>query len=291
MKILVTGRGGAASWQIRGEQIGRELEATVKPNATVHDMRAHDVVLVVKRVPTAMRADLRRSGRPWVYDIVDAYPQRSAAMLTRANAMRWLANELLELRPTSVIWPNLKMREDFNSNIGALRFIDGGHVIYHHARPGRIEVNPIREIFQTLAYEGSERYLEDWLRTILVECERRGLQFVVNPPTLASADAVIAVRGGQWLSYASRNWKSNVKLANAHATGTPFIGPREAGYLETASGAEYWADTPAEFKIALDWLVGQQGRRSVQDKFLPCRITLQTAAGQVREALTCAVKS
>lgn len=290
MKILVTGRGGAASWTIRGEQIGRELGATVIANASIHDMRAHDVVLVVKRVPPEMRNSLKRSGRPWVYDIVDAYPQKSGAMWTRANCMRWLANELLELRPNSVIWPNTKMREDFNSNIGALRFADGGHVIYHHARPG-IELNPIREIFGAIAYEGSERYLDDWAVTIAKECEHRGLRFLINPPSLANADAVVAVRGGQWVSYASRNWKSNVKLANAHASGTPFIGPREAGYLETASGAEYWADTPAEFRTALDWLIGQEGRLAVQARFLPCRISLQTAAGQVAEALKCAAKS
>ena len=65
LKILVTGRGGAASWTIRGEQIGAALGATVKPKASLEDMRAADVILVVKKVPDELLADLRKSGRPW----------------------------------------------------------------------------------------------------------------------------------------------------------------------------------------------------------------------------------
>ena len=51
MKICITGRGGAGSWQIRAVQIGAVLNAHVCQMATIEEMQAADVVLVVKRVP------------------------------------------------------------------------------------------------------------------------------------------------------------------------------------------------------------------------------------------------
>lgn len=280
MRILVTGKGSAASWNIRGEQIGAELGATVKPQATLADMRAHDVILVVKRVPDDMIVSLRKCGRPWVYDIVDAYPQRMNEPWQRAQSIRWLRDWLGLLRPTSVIWPTERMQIDGGG---------GGSVIYHHARPG-IALNPIRSTLGIVGYEGSLRYIERWQSLILAECQRRGMTFLINPSRMADVDVVLAVRDPQWRGYPSQHWKSQVKLANAQASGTPFIGHCESGYFETKSGAEYWAERPEEIGMALDWM-GEQSARLAMSRVMwrkGQQFTLEAAAAQVRGALCAA---
>lgn len=280
MKVLVTGRGGAGSWLVRGEQVGAAMGAKVKPMATVEDCRAADIILVVKRVPDELLSAIRASGRPWVYDIVDPYPQPQCAGWSLDESVRWVQDHLARLRPNAVIWPNARMRSDC---AGA------GPVIYHHHRPG-IERNPVRERVAKIGYEGSVRYLDGWLDVLQDECKRRGAVFVSNPAQLADLDVVVALRGGPWSGYASRHWKSNVKLANAHASGTPFVGLPEPGYQETATGCEYWATTPRELAIALDWLEDRGARRHVSDRFIAAAFPVERAARQVSEAL-CALTS
>lgn len=280
MRILVTGRGNAASWTIRGEQLGAAMGATVKPNATLADMRAADVIVVVKRIPLPLLLDLRRSRKPWAYDIVDAYPQREAMSWTRGGSIEWLRRYVRGLAPDLMIWPNAKMREDAE--------IDGT-VVYHHARPGMPE-NPIRDRIKTLGYEGSDRYL-DGIRDILqAVCARRGIDFVCNPARLADVDVVLAMRSPAWKSYAAANWKSNVKLANAHGSCTPFIGAPESGYVEMASGREYWANNPGEVGQALDWLAERSTRLDIARVFRQSMITVESSALLMRAAL-CKLKS
>lgn len=76
MRLLVTGKGGATgSWQIRGEQLGHAIGAEVVPFASLGSTSIGRGVLpiVVKRSPAQV---LKQIGdRPWVYDVVDAWPQ------------------------------------------------------------------------------------------------------------------------------------------------------------------------------------------------------------------------
>jgi hypothetical protein len=144
MKILVTGRGGAGSWAIRGEQLGRAMGANVKPMATLADCRAADVIVVVKRVPDELLHAVRQSGRPWVYDIVDAYPQPHCADWSPAQARQWLHDQLQRLQPTAVVWPNQRMRADAAYP---------GWVLYHHHRPG-IDTMVLRDRIYRVGYEG-----------------------------------------------------------------------------------------------------------------------------------------
>lgn len=267
MRILVTGKGGkSGSWKMRGEQLGGALGAAVKPNAT----DPADVTLVVKRTPLAVIAALK--GRKWVWDIVDAYPQPASYAWTRDQAIAWVHGRLAQLQPTAVIWPTQRMREDCDFGLP-------GVVIPHHHRAG-IERNPIREQVRTVAYEGAPTYLGRWADWIEDECIRRGWQFMVNPPRLSDADIVIAVRDGG--GYVSRHWKSGVKLANAHGSGTPFIGNRECGYLETAEGAEYWADDRKELVACLDLLTGQRTRREVGERFQQQAYSVERAADDLK---------
>ena len=277
MKILFTGKGTSGSWQIRGVQIGHALGARVVPMASLEDCKWADVIVAVKRIPEGLLDNIRRSERPWAWDCVDAYPQPESTHWDKARSMVWLRSELARISPTLAIWANRRMAEDARC----------GEVIYHHHRPG-IEVNPIREQMEVVGYEGSERYIAAWRPHLERECKKRGARFVVNPARLADLDVVVALRGQS--GYPQASWKSNVKLANAHGSGTPFIGAMECGYGETASYAEYWADLPAELSAALDLLMEAGKRREIQKEFLKRAYTIEQAAQRYREVL-CALKS
>lgn len=276
MRILVTGSGAAGSWIVRGEQIGNALGATVKSHATLADCQAHDVILVVKRISDELLQNIRASGRPWLYDILDAYPQKDCATWCPRQARTWLQMEIKRLQPTDVIFPNQKMRSDAES--------DGSPVIYHHARPAQ-RINPIRAELKVIGFEGHPRYLGDLAATILKICKRHNFDFLVNPPDLAILDVVLAVRAAPWNSYAAHHWKSNIKLANAHATGTPFIGPEENGYLETATGAELLSSSPTMLEQHILALRSQEERWVIQQRFLNAARPLSVAAAETLQAL------
>lgn len=279
MRILVTGSGTSGSWTVRGEQLGAALGATVKPRAGLVDMTDADVVIVVKRCSAEMLAALQACGRPWVYDVIDAYPQSVCSGWTPYESIHWLRALIGRLRPSAVVWPNERMREDFGG---------GGKVVLHHHRPG-LARNPIRKRIEVVGYEGSSRYLDDGLAEALSEqCRLRGARFVINPVQLADVDVVVALRSARWSGYALRHWKSGVKLANAHASGTPFIGAAECGYLEIATGGEHWAETPAEVGAALDALAPHGTRAVIAESFVAARFTLEQAAEQMRAVIaTC----
>lgn len=280
MRLLVTGRGGSGSWKIRGDQLGAALGAVVRPNASFSDCADADAIVVVKRVPDDLLGAIRKSGRPWAYDIVDAYPQPACSEWGKRQSIDWLRNHIGHLRPDVVIWPNARMRDDAGM---------AGPVVYHHHRAG-IATNPIRDRIQSIGYEGAEAYLDGWMPEIKAQCRLRGWRFVVNPKHLADVDIVLAVRGGQWCGYPQQHWKSNVKLANAHGSGTPFIGLSECGYMETAAGGEEFVRSPKDLGDAFDALSPVVVRRQISDGFRRCAITLDAAASQLREAL-CGLKS
>jgi hypothetical protein len=274
MKLLFTGNGTAGSWLCRGHQIGYALGATVDPLAGVKEFAAADVTVVVKRVNDERLAALRAAGRPWVLDVLDFYPQPEAASWSQREAIQWAQARLKKLSPTGVIWPNARMAEDVG-------FSGAQSVIYHHHRPG-IRRNPIRRDVKLVGYEGAAPYIEKWRPHIEAECDKRGWQFVLNPPQLAELDIVLALRGGNWNGYVPEHWKSNVKLANAHGSGTPFIGSPECGYRETASGCEYWASDLGSLRTAFDWLTEQRARENVSDRFLQRAYSVDQAATAYR---------
>ena len=272
MNLLFTGRGTSGSWKIRGEQLGHALGARVQPMASLDDCRWADVIVVVKRVPAELLQRIRQSGRPWLYDIVDAYPQPLCASWGPSESKEWLKDHLAMLKPDSVIWPNQKMKDDHRG---------GGAVLYHHHRPA-IKVNPIRTRIKAIGYEGSASYINGWMPAIEKQCRRIGAEFVLNPGNLSEVDVVLALRDRNHAGYPQRFWKSNVKLANAHGSGTPFIGLPEPGYQETASGCEYWATTGEELETALNWLESQSAREQVSERFLASAISIDKIAGQYK---------
>lgn len=265
MNVLVTGNGKSGSWKIRGEQLGAAIGATVLPRAAA--VVGYDLVVAVKRPPLV-------TGVPIVYDILDAWPQPAGNAWGKPECMTWLRKSVAAIRPVGIVAATRAMAADcaeFGVPVLALP---------HHARPG-LGRNPIREQVQVVGYEGAEHYIVGWRPLIEDECRRRGWRLVVNPARLADVDIVLALRGAT--GYAPRHWKSNVKLANAQASGTPFIGCREAGYMETAVGAcEKWADTPEELAQAFDALTPQGERRRAAQWMLSVAPTLDQLAGTYR---------
>lgn len=250
MHVLITGRGTSGSWKIRGEQLGNVLGAAVIPNAI--DVALYELAVLVKRPTTDLLQRLHRADVPVIWDVVDAWPQPGGNAWDRARCMEWLADQVKAIRPAGIVAATRAMARDcegFGMPVLALP---------HHARPG-LRQNPIRPL-KVLGYEGGEQYLGRWLPIIRRQCAARGLQFVINPAEVADVDILLALRDCD--GYAPQNWKSNVKLANAQGSGTPVICNREAGYVETASGAERWADDEEELAQAIEALTPTAARRT-----------------------------
>lgn len=276
MNILFTGTGNSGSWQIRGEQLGRSVGADVVVNAL--DVAAYDVAVLIKRPRIDLIERVHKAGIPLVYDVVDAWPQPAGNMWSKDDAMIWLDQQINKIKPAAIVAATNSMKNDL-AHFGV-------PVIHlpHHARPAQ-PLNVIREQVQVIGYEGSLTHLGNWRTIIEEECERRGWQFIVNPPRISDVDIVVALR--ETNGYPARYWKSNVKLANAQATGTPFIGCRESGYMESSiPGIERWADNWKELKLAFDQLTPHKERKRVHEWMLSVAPRLEPIAAYYREWLT-----
>jgi hypothetical protein len=272
-RILITGRGTSGSWQIRGVQLGRAIGATVQVDA--HDVAAYDAVVVVKRIPDALLARIHAAGVPLVWDVVDAWPQPEGNHWSADLALAWMRQQLARIKPAAVVAATAHMALD-------LQLMTAAPVLHlpHHARPLQPR-NPIREQVQVVGYQGGEQYIREWRKTITEQCRARGWRFVVNPPELGEVDIALALRDAT--GYPARAWKSNVKQANAQATGTPLICNREAGYVELAiGGAEKWADTPKELAKAFDALTPHAERVRVARWLRAAAPSLDTIAMRYR---------
>lgn len=269
LNILFTGNGRSGSWQCRGVQLGGQV-GTAKRNANHKDMKSYDAVVVVKRLNSQMLNEIRKSGKLWIWDVVDFYPQPTCGLWSKDEAVSWVRREIENAKPDGIIWPNQKMQDDV---------LMDGVVIYHHARLA--PVNPIREHVKTVGYDGSIKFLGRWRGWIESECRRRGWYFVERVP-LDKMDIVVAFRDGENNGYVQQNWKSNVKLANAHATGTPFVGHPEEGYLETWTGKECWVSNKKSLADSFDFLGDVNIRRGISDIFLANTYTLESRANQLR---------
>lgn len=264
MKILFTGKPNKGSWQIRAVQMAAEFGECI-PYATEKQCRAADFIVAIKRVPQEVLNAIRASGTPWAWDTVDCYPQPACSGWSREWSIEWMREQVRSMQPTVVCFATQRMRQDVGF---------GGAVIYHHHRPG-IATNPIREKIRVIGYEGASQYLGHWEKRLEQSARHIGAEFTMKPSALADCDVVVAFRGGAADCYATRHWKSNVKLANAHASGTPFIGQLDDGYRETMTGAEHWVDEPKDIDLALEWLSSQRERLRVSQVFRGASISVQ----------------
>jgi hypothetical protein len=277
VNILFTGSGKAGSWQIRGEQLGSAVGAAIHPQASVQHIARSDLVVVVKRCPDSVLMELRRQKKQWVFDVLDCYPQPQCGFWSKRQSIEWVKNEIARLDPSAIIWPNRQM------------FIDCGDdrpscVLYHHFRPSISSHTPKARLL-TVAYEGSEKYLDGWKPILADQCTQRGWSFVCNPSSISDADVVVALRASQYAGYAQVNWKSNVKLANAQGSGVPFIGQPEKGYLETASGSEIFIETKEQLSDAFDEVSSFEVRQRMSQIQTQKKYSIAQAAIDLRSFL------
>lgn len=266
-KVLVTSRSGSGSWSIRGEQLGNAIGATVERNAS--KVKGYDLAILVKRPKPDLLHRLHSVGIPIVWDIVDAWPQPEGSAWGKESCLQWLRDEVKAIKPVGIVAATQAMADD------CLEFGVPVLTLPHHARPKQ-PINPIRLRVQTVGYEGSERYLGHWKDALNSECVARRWRFMINPAHLSDLDIVVAFRSHK--CYASRNWKSNVKLANAQGTGTPCVLNRERGYLDTHQGGAEWADTPAELSEAFDYLTDVHVRQKAAHELRNSQLTLDMVA-------------
>lgn len=274
MPILVTGRGTSGSWAIRGEQLGSAAGFQVRRQA--ESAAGFSAVVMVKRPLDHIVRDCHLRRVPLIWDAVDSWPQPDGNEWGQLACEAWLVQQVATLRPALVIGATERMAMDVErlTNVPSV-------CVPHHARPDQ-KVNPIREMVFSVGYEGGPQYIAKWSESIEKECKRRGWVFVMNPESIASVDIVLALRDQD--GYAPRHWKSNVKLANAQATGTPFVGSPECGYLETRVGnAERFARTERDLSNAFDALSSYGERLRVQGWMMAAAPKLEKVATQYRE--------
>lgn len=257
---MFTGKGGkSGSWEIRGRQLGEALGAEIQPLAEVSDCRSADVVIVVKRTPTTVVNAIRASGKPWVYDVVDGWPQ--PCTWGEMDACTWLRGTLAHLAPTAVVFGTHRMQTDSG-------FTGPSLVLPHHAWP-KYQRDPVRQNVEVVGYEGSPLYLGRWRAVIESECRHRGWRFDING-NMQHADIGIALRdnGG----YPSKWWKPGTKLANLQALGIPALCSPERGCREIASGSEYWIERPEHVAHAFDELRDVDVRAAIAAVQEPLRL-------------------
>lgn len=243
MRILFAGNGGAAgSWLIRGEQMAAAVGAKFRSRVDDEALSKAQVVVLVKRPDVGTLSKLHRFNKPFVWDIVDAWPQPYGNEWDRARAVAWLRGELRRLSPFAVVFPNTRMMEDSDWTGPSL-------VLPHHSNPRYVQRMSAFNEQRVLAYEGAPRYLGKWDEALAHECARRGWIYT-KTEDISKADYVVALRDVS--GYPAPAWKSNVKTANARALGLPVIASPELSYKEFANGTEEWVTTGAELTFSLD---------------------------------------
>lgn len=244
MKILITGRSGSSgSFAIRGFQLGKAIGATVKLDANLQDCTQHDAVIVVKKVSPQTLQAIRLSGRPFIYDTVDPWPQSQPCTWNQSESIFWLRSHLAQLKPDVAVFGTVQMRQD-----GGL----GGLVLGHHSWQKYVaHPKTQREQAKVIGYEGSLLHLGKWRKVLEKECKKRNLEFIINGD-MTKVDAAVALRDG--ISYPAQNWKPATKLVNANALHIPTLCSREAGYEGVATGGEFWIDSEVDVAKALSQL-------------------------------------
>lgn len=189
---------------------------------TSEDISTSDVVCIVKKTRSSVLRDCRRHERLIVLDVVDFWPQPKHGMPSKGKKeSENLVVELInDISPDALIFPNWAMWSDFSKFFPTTP----STFIYHHYRPEYDPVTPRQNYNRprVLAYEGGD-YLGEWFPIIESVCSQLGLDFRVNPTSLKDADLIISARAERFQTYLNRNYKSNVKAANALGLVKPLV--------------------------------------------------------------------
>lgn len=266
LKVCFTSRSSSGAWQIRGLQIAAmrdNWQAVNKPSDG--DLEQCDLLCVVKKHDPKLIQRARRMGKPVVFDIVDSWaqPDDGVKYTDKGMARELFGSAWREIGADGYVFPTRRMQEDLGS------LVQENVTIYHHYWP-HIQINPIREHVAVIGYEGAD-YLGHWLPRIESACAERGIRFLANPQNYTDLDVVVLARGGEHGNFLARNYKSNVKLANAYGSGTPaLVHVDEMSAHDTDMGdVLFFTDRPGSFERQLDRLVESHAlRMSIHERFL-----------------------
>jgi len=281
MKIGFIGHESKGTWQIRARQIAPYLNADLDSN--MNNLK-YDLVILIKTPSPDLINRIKQNKIPVVWDVVDFWPQRIDRTLSNLNKdqiMNWVKPVLGSVDPKHIITATNTMKIDFES-LGYKNCT----TIYHHHRP-KIKINPINKLCQTIGIEGSIGQYGSWIEKLKIISKKLHMKFTTNHSTLDDLlhtfDIVIAQR--DFTGYAPKNWKSNIKLANAHASGTPGIFNTEQGYKETACGYEFWADTVDEIVECIEKLRSYDLRQNIHENFLKNTISIEQVIEQYKSLI------
>ena len=263
IRVCFCSRSRAGSWEIRGRQMAqmRSNWEAIDCNRSVN-VDDFDIFCIVKKIDHILLKKIQKAGKPIVFDIVDSWQQPFHDIIFgNKNLARWLFKKKWKnINANGYIFPNIAMYDDLNM------LVPNPTTIYHHHRPS-IEVNPIRQSVLKLGYEGGP-FLGPWKQRFENICERKGLEFVINPRRLADVDIVVLARGGLHGSFMANRYKSNVKIANAFASGTPALAhSNQASVRETGNDhILFFNDEPGSFERQLDRLIANYPLRASINK-------------------------
>lgn len=266
IRVCFTSKSSAGAWKIRGEQFASMRSNWVainRPNRS--ELMGIDLVCFVKKPSPDVLSLVRELRIPFVLDIVDSWAQPNDGLAVNGaeSARNLFAPVWKNIDADAYIFPNRRMERDLGSLVGSRT------VIYHHYWPN-IPSNPVRETVSTIGYEGAD-YLGEWEDRIRTYCSLRGVRFVINPISYSEMDVVVIVRGGVHGNFLARNYKSNVKVANAFGSGTPaVVHCGEFSAQETDNGDIYFfSDQRRSLERQLDLLVEDFDRRkNISARFL-----------------------
>lgn len=269
MKITFVGHESKGTWVIRAKQIAPYINAKLDANFTNDNC---DIIILIKKPEQKILEKIIKSNIPIIWDIQDCWPQtlnKNLGNAPREEFLKYFEDLLGNIRPNVVLATSTQMKKDIE-NFGYESVI-----INHHHRKS-ISINPLREKLQVVGIEGSPFQIGTWEKKLNRICNSLNLKFRANLNTavdkLAKFDVVINIRDNT--GYAARYWKSNIKLANAHGSGTPAVCSREQSYLDNATGYEKWADTVDEIVAAIDELRPYEIRKEIHENFLKNKISL-----------------
>jgi hypothetical protein len=270
-KVTITGWGRSGSWAIRAEQLGTAIGAKI--DWRIQRLEDADLVVYVKRVNDGLLNLIRQSGRPWVWDIVDAWPSPMDNQWDRTYSVSWLRGELRRVKPDAIVVSTTTMLNDSGWTGKSL-------VLPHHAW-SRYQPRPLRSKVGVVGYEGAVAYLGFWEQGLKEECARRGWIFSVG--NLSTVDVGIALRKNG--SYPNQFWKSNCKLANIQALGIPAVCSPEEGYREFGSGRELIVENQKQLSLSFDKLESLNERIAIREAMLLAAPLLERVAREYSEWL------
>lgn len=219
MNIVIIGSGNG-SMAMRGHQLGRAVGARVVGGPTPDDLAWADVVVLIKRAGGEHARVVQGANKPIVWDALDFWIQPQENVLDAATAKKYFSDQIKAIRPSLVIGATEAMAQAC-----------GGVYLPHHPWLD-LTATAASPVVTTVGYQGTKKFLGQWGRAVITECERRGWHFALNPSDLRTCDLLVALRDGQHDGWMCQEWKSGVKLGNAMTAGRPVITQATAAWRE-----------------------------------------------------------